>query len=175
MSKKNYNFITISPMKSKYTATEWAQREEEYVKAINSIQIPFDPDEKDICALNAAIDQVYTIAKIEQAIWARTYDKMYQRRKKSEAEVYLIVKRGVAPGQKVTEAEMKGLGIEYLNSNKVDNTTYTIYQMVDMATDRKTFMDGVVDILKSKSDKMITASGALKLAIQITGNNSAQV
>lgn len=169
-----HNFIQISPMKSKYRNSEWQQREEEYIQCVNSITIPFEPDEKDICALNAAIDQVYTIAKIEQAIWSRLYDQMYQRRKNHEAEVYLIVKRNIAAGQKSTEAELKALGVEYLNTNKVDNTNFTIYEMVDMALNRKTFMDGVVDILKTKSDKMITASGALKLALQINGNQSAQ-
>ena len=172
MAKRN--FITLSPMKSQYKNSEWAQREEEYVKCIQSLEIPFEPDDKDICALNAAIDQVYSIAKIEQAIYTRLYDKMYQRRKNSETEVYLIVKRGIQAGQKVTEAEMKGLGVEYLTTNTVDNSSYNIYQMVDMALGRKTFMDSVVDILKTKSDKMITASGALKLAVQINGNNSAQ-
>ena len=171
---KKYNFTQLSPMKSQYKASEWAQREEEYIKCIQGLEIPFEPDEKDICMINAAIDQIYSIAKIEQAVYSRLYEKMYQRRKNSEAEVYLIVKRNIPAGQKTTEAEMKAAGIEYLNTHKVDNTNFTIYQMVDMALDRKTFMDGVVDILKTKSDKMITASGALKLALQISGNNNSQ-
>lgn len=171
---KKHNFVQLTPMKSKYKNSEWQQREDEYIQCINSIVVPFDPDEKDICALNAAIDQVYTIAKIEQAIYSRLYDQMYQRRKNSETEVYLIVKRNIPVGQKTTEAELKAMGVEYLTTTKVDNSNFTIYEMVDMALNRKTFMDGVVDILKTKSDKMITASGALKLALQINGNQNAQ-
>lgn len=171
---KKYNFTQLSPMKSKYTKKEWSDREAEYVAVIQSLEIPYEPNDKDITMVNAAIDQVYSIAKVEQAIYARMYDKMYQKRKNSEAEVYLIVKRNVVAGQKTTESEMKALGVEYLNTTKVDNGNYTIYELVDLALDRKTFMDSVVDILKSKSDKMITASGALKIALQLSGNQAAQ-
>lgn len=172
---RKYSAVQLTPMKQKYSKKDWADREAEYISVIQSLEIPYEPNEKDITIVNAAIDQVYSIAKIEQAIYTRMYDKLYQKRKNSESEVYLIVKRGIQPGQKVTESEMKALGVEYLINTKVDSGAYTIYELVDMALERKAFMDGVVDILKSKSDKMITASGALKIALQLSGNQSAQV
>lgn len=168
-----YNFKQLSPMKSKYTQQEWAEREQEYVDVIGTLVTPYEPDDKDICALNAAIDQVYSIAKIEQAVYTRMYEKMYQRRKNSEAHVYLLVKKTLPPDKKTTESEMKALGVEFLKNEGVDGSKYNIYEMVDMAMDRKCFMDGVIDILKQKSDKLITDSGALKLAIQIQSNMSA--
>lgn len=169
-----YNgFLALAPMKSKYTVKDWEAREEEYINVIGSLVTPFEPDEKDICSLNAAIDQVYSIAKIEQAVYTRLYERMYQKRKNSESHVYLIVKKNIPPDKKTTESEIKALGIEFLLNEKVDNGNYNIYELVDMAMDRKCFMDGVIDTLKQKSDKLITDSGALKLAIQIQGNKSA--
>lgn len=175
MAKKSYSFIPITPMKDKYTPDEWQQREQEYMNSVNSINIPFEPDDVDLTNINAMIDQVYSIAKIETAIYTRLYEKFYRRRKNSETEVYVIVKRNIpkdAHGnpQKKTEAEIKALGIEYLTTAKVDQTNYNIYQMLEMAEDRRVFMDAVIDILKQKSDKLITDSGALKMAIQLSGN-----
>lgn len=178
MARKQYGFIALPPMKQKYTPAEWAQREQEYIDSINSIVIPYEPDDADITSINAMIDSVYTIAKIEQAIYTRLYDRNYQRRKNSETEVYLIVKRNLPVDTngnpiKATETELKARGVEFLNQNKVDGSNYNIYQLESLAADRKVFMDGVVDILKSKSDKLITDSGALKLAVQINQGASA--
>lgn len=172
-----YGFIKLPDMKTKYTTDEWKIREQEYMDSLNSISIPFDPDDADIMALNSMIDQVYSVAKIEQAIYKRLYEKYYRQRKNYETEVYIIVKRNLpvdANGnpEKKTEAEMKGLGIEYLKNKLIDNSNYSIYQMVDLLEDRMIFMDAVVDILKNKSDKLITDSGALKLSMQFNGNQS---
>lgn len=173
MARNIQGFIELPPMKSKYTEADWSQREAEYIASINSLNIPADPTEVDILGFNAAIDSVYSVAKIEQATYSRLYDKMYQKRKNSETEVYLIVKKQLPADKKATEAELKSMGVTFLGSNPVDGTKYSIYQMVDMALDRKTFMDAVVDILKQKSDKLITDSGALKLSLQINRGQSA--
>lgn len=172
MAKKQYGFISLPPMKQKYTSAEWQQREQEYIESVNSIVIPYEPDDVDITSINAMVDSVYTVAKVEQAIYSRLYDRNHQRRKNSETEVYLISKRGLpldANGnpQKTTEAEFKAMGVEFLKNNKVDNTSYNVYDLESLAADRRIFMDSIVDILKSKSDKLITDSGALKLAVQI--------
>ena len=179
--KRTYGFKQMTAMKPSYNTQQWEDREKEYIEAINSIIIPYEPDDVDITAINAAIDQIYTIAKIEQAIYSRQYDKQYQIRKNSETEVYMIIKNNPpldANGNplKMTEAEMKARGVQFLNTNPApnQNTKYNVFQLESMAADRKTFMDSVVDILKSKSEKMITASGALKLALQINQNNVPQ-
>lgn len=172
MAKRQYGFISLPPMKQKYSVTDWQKREQEYIDSVNSIAIPYEPDDTDITSINAMIDSVYTIAKVEQAIYSRLYDRNHQRRKNSEVEVYLISKRGLpldtnGNPQKTTESELKALGVEFLKNNKVDSTSYNVYELESLAADRKVFMDSIVDILKSKSDKLITDSGALKLAVQI--------
>lgn len=170
--RRQYNFTPVLPMRAKYNVSEWAIREKEYSDSIDSIVFPFDPDDVDITNLNAMIDQCYSIAKIEQAIYTRLYEKMHLKRKNSEIEAYLIVKRtqpkdanGNAP--KITEGEMKALVVEYLGHTPVDTTQFTIYQLEEMAQDRRIYMDAILDILRQKSDKLITNSGALKLGVQL--------
>lgn len=166
-------FIPITPMKSKYTPQEWTAREQEYAQSVNSISIPGNPDTKDIMNLNSAIDQVYTIAKIECAVYERLYDKFDRKRKNSEIEVYTIIKSNLpkdANGnpEKKTETEMKALGMTYLNNTPVDaNNGYTIYNLLEMAEDRYVYMKAIVDLLKDKSDKLITDTGTLKLEVRI--------
>ena len=176
MSKNNYGFVILPPMKDKYSTSEWELRESEYIASINSISIPTEPDDKDITSLNSFIDSVYTVAKIEQAIYSRRYDRNYQRRKNSETEVYVIIKDGNMPDAngnkaKMTEAEIKAKGVQYLRNSAVTGTSLNVYELESMTADRKIFMDSVVDILRSKSDKLITAAGALKLAVQINQSN----
>lgn len=172
--RRQYGFIPIGPIAQKYTDLEWTQREEQYKNSVSSIVLPFEPDDVDINAINAMIDQVYTIAKIEYAIYDRLFEKLTRQKKNSETEVYLIIKRGLpvdANGnpEKRTETEMKALGANFLLNHIVDGTSYTIYQLLDMAETRKVFMEAIIDILNKKSDKLITDSGALKLAVQLSG------
>jgi len=170
-----FNFIPITSILSKYTPQEWAAREYEYAMSVNSISIPSNPDTKDIMNLNSMIDQVYSIAKIECAIYERLYDKFDRRRKNSEIEVYTIVKQMLpvdANGnpEKKTETEMKALGMHYLNNTPVDKTgqsTYTIYQLLEMAEERYVYMKAIIDLLKDKSDKLITDTGSLKMETKI--------
>lgn len=176
-TRRNYGFVPIGPIAQNYTDAQWSQREEEYKRSVNSISIPFEPDDIDITSINAMIDQVYTIAKIECAIYDRLCEKLNRQRKNSETEVYLIVKRSLpvdANGnpEKRTETEMKALGAEFLTTHVAQGygtTNLTIYQLLDMAENRKVFMEAIVDILSKKSDKLITDSGALKLAVQLSG------
>lgn len=172
MAVARNSFIPITPMKSKYTPQEWTAREQEYAQSVNSIAIPPNPDTKDIMSLNSAIDQVYSIAKIECAIYERLYDKYDRRRKNSEIEVYSIVKKNLpvdANGnpEKKTETEMKSMGMIYLNNTTVDGTQYTVYHLLEMAEERYIYMKAIVDLLKDKSDKLITDTGSLKMETKI--------
>lgn len=168
-------FIPITPMRSKYTPQEWSAREQEYMVSVNSISIPGTPDTKDIMNLNSAIDQVYTVAKVECAVYERLFDKFDRRRKNSEIEVYTIIKSGLpkdANGnpEKKTETEMKAMGMVYLNNKPADQNAssgYTIYNLLEMAEERYIYMKAIVDLLKDKSDKLITDTGSLKLEVKI--------
>lgn len=169
--KFQHNFLSISNAKIKYTKDEWAQREQDYINAVGSIVIPAEPDPSDITAINSMIDQINTIARMEYATYKRLYEKFNRRRKNSEIEVYMIVKNNLpkdANGnpEKKTEAEIKALGMSYLNNTPdkdFGGGTYSIYQLLDMAEERYVFMDTLVRLLDDKAGIMITDSGAMKL------------
>lgn len=170
-----HRFKPVTQMKAKYTQDEWSQREQEYIDSVGSIVIPDEPNPRDILSINAMIDSINTIARIEHATYKRLFEKFSRRRKNSETEVYVIVKNNLPVDvngnvEKKTESEMKSLGTRYLTTTPdkdFGSGVYTIYQLVDMAEERYIFMDAVIRLLDDKAGIMITDSGAMKLEARV--------
>lgn len=161
-----------------FTRSEWEKIEEWLIEEINKIVIPDRVTPEIIQQLNAQIDKLTVPVMWLYALTKRNYESLTMDRKNAERQVYLLVKDEIGPdgkptGKKRTEKETEAHITQYLNTTplqKADGTSMPapIYVMEKSAMERFVFMQAVVDMLKQKSDKLITDLGAIKVEAQVT-------
>jgi hypothetical protein len=144
------------------TDTQWEKVEEYYINAVKSIALPEDPTSKDIMRLNAEIDMLYTEARFDQGFLAAKLDQVKRQLSDARKTVYEEIKN-LARNDKERDA----LGTQWLEENPHPEYGVSIMVVYDAITRRKEFMDAVVSILKSKADKLIVDSAAMKLEASV--------
>jgi hypothetical protein len=100
------------------------------------------------------------------------YDKYSMQLKIEEKESFVKLK--LAPpaayaNMKLTVDEMKGVVASVIKSNPWNNTSYSLYQLVEMSSNRNIFMEGIIKLLQDKKDLLITHSGMLKIESSLNG------
>lgn len=149
-----------------YSANQWITKEDWYAYECASIVISDTPSPAEIQQIAAKIDALLTLARIDYAYVNQTYDKYNMQLKIEEKRLFVELKIN-PPAKfntlKLTVEEMKGIVTNVIQNQPWENTQYSLYQLVEMASKRNIFMEGVIKILQDKKDLLITHSGMLKI------------
>ncbi|WP_422661665.1 hypothetical protein ACK8P5_26445 (plasmid) [Paenibacillus sp. EC2-1] len=145
---------------------EWEEFEDLYTRAVNSVVIPIDLTPRGITRINAEVDQIYSLARFDQAYAKRMLDKYKGRLANAHKQAKLGFKR--TPGSTIEDRD--ALVTMYLETSPLKGDSEPLYVLVERWQDRQLFMSAVIDTLTRKSDRMITGNGALKLDAQGRGN-----
>lgn len=143
-------------IKGKLTPEQWDDVEAYYTATISAIELPDDPQPPDIKAILVQLDNVFLEARIDFAICKRNKEKMDRLFKLAHKQYYLV-----SEGKTVNDKEC--YVADFLRKNPIDGLKQDIYTLIDMAEHRYFFMEGVLEVLRSKQDRCITASGIMKI------------
>lgn len=149
---------------------EWQTIEKRYQKAVRAIVVPDDLDPVRILQVNADIDEVYSIARFHYSK-AKSKLKYYEGKL---ARYQKTAKLGFSKAKRetgVTEKDLEALVIQQLESAPLPGDKKPIFEIIDMWTERKLFLEAVIDTLLRKSGMMINGNGALKLDAQGRGES----
>lgn len=144
------------------TRAEWRDVEDYYQQAVQSIVIPDEPETRDLLQISAELDRVYTDAKFDAAFISRRLKTAQRQLGDARKTVYNQIKDAAR-----NDKERDALGTEWLEQNSLPGYSVPIMEYVDEFVERDEFMDAVVSILKSKSDRLIILASALKLELNL--------
>ena len=149
-----------------YSANQWITKEDWYASECASIVISDTPSPVEIQQIASKIDALLTLARIDYAYVNQTYDKYNMQLKIEEKRLFVELKINPPTkfnGLKLTVEEMKGVVTNVIQTQHWETTQYSLYQLVEMASKRNIFMEGIIKILQDKKDLLITHSGMLKI------------
>ena len=149
-----------------YTVSQWTLKEDWYSEQINKIKIPDAPSISDIQQAAVQIDALLSVARLDYAFVNQRYDTHTMQLKIEEKRQFVELKLQPPTqyaGIKLTVDDMKGVVASVISSTPWDNTSLSLYQLVQMSSTRNIFMEAVIKILQDKKDLLITHSGMLKI------------
>jgi hypothetical protein len=144
---------------------EWEEFEEFYVEAVQDIVVPADLDASDILLINSQIDEVYSLARFDYGYAKKMSQRYTQRLSNAKRQMKLVFKK--QKGQ--TNEDRDALIIQFLDTMPLEGDDEPLFTLVERWQEREIFMEGVIDNLLKKSDKMVNGNGALKLDAQGRG------
>lgn len=161
-----------SQIRRAYTVNQWQAKEDWYTQECLAIQLNESPTPAEIQSTAVRIDTLLSMARIDYAYVAQMYDKYSMQLKIEEKESFVNLK--LAPpaayaNMKLTVDEMKGVVASVIKNNPWNNTSYSLYQLVEMSSNRNIFMEGIIKLLQDKKDLLITHSGMLKIESSLNG------
>lgn len=157
-------------IQSTYTGDQWKQREEWYRTTIMALKIPIDPTTKQIMSINSILDDVNTQANFDMANVKRVMERAKLDMKNNEESLFTAIKQNeLSSGNKVTEADCKGLVKNHLAKNPLNGYGTDIYTMMHVVMDRTLFMESVLRALSEKRNTLISDSAMLKIECQASG------
>lgn len=162
----------VSRPNKAYTSSQWSMKEDWYTDKCNLIQLNASPSPAEVQAIAIEIDALLSVARIDYAFASQAYDKYSMFLKIEEKRLFVSLKQNVPAqfaGMKLTVDEMKGVVASVLNTDKWDNTSYTLYQLVQMSSNRYIFMSAIIKLLEDKKDLLITHNGILKIESSLSG------
>lgn len=155
-----------------YTTTQWTAKEDWYTKECIAIQITDSPTPAEVQQTAVRIDTLLSMARIDYAYVSQMYDKYSMQLKIEEKRLFVDLKLN-PPTQyntlKLTVDEMKGVVASMIKNTPWANTSYSLYDLVEMSSGRNIFMESVIKILQDKKDLLITHSGMLKIESSLNG------
>lgn len=161
-----------SQIRRAYTVNQWQAKEDWYTQECLAIQLNESPTPAEIQATAVRIDSLLSMARIDYAYVAQMYDKYSMQLKIEEKESFVKLKLSppaAYANMKLTVDEMKGVVASVIKSNPWNNTSYSLYQLVEMSSNRNIFMEGIIKLLQDKKDLLITHSGMLKIESSLNG------
>jgi hypothetical protein len=155
-----------SQLSRTYTHSQWLAKEDWYAKECNGIHLNESPTPAEIQKAAVRIDTLLSMARIDYAYVNQMYDRYSMQLKIEEKRLFVDLKI-TPPTQyntlKLTVDEMKGVVASIIQKTPWAGTKYSLYQLVEMSSNRNIFMEGVIKILQDKKDLLITHSGMLKI------------
>ena len=155
-----------SQLSRTYTHSQWLTKEDWYAKECNAIHLNESPTPAEIQKAAVRIDTLLSMARIDYAYVNQMYDRYSMQLKIEEKRLFVDLKI-TPPTQyntlKLTVDEMKGVVASIIQKTPWAGTKYSLYQLVEMSSNRNIFMEGVIKILQDKKDLLITHSGMLKI------------
>lgn len=143
-------------IKGRMTQEHWTEIENYYTDVISEIVLPDDPQTQDIKSILVQLDSIFCEARLDFSICKRNKEKIDRVFKLLHKQHYIT-----AEGKTVTDKEC--FVVDFLRKNPVDGMNQDIYSLLDIAEHRYFFMEGVLEVLRSKQDRCVTASGILKI------------
>lgn len=158
-----------------YTNGQWILKEDWYTNQCNSIQLADNPTPSDIQSVALKIDALLSVARIDYAFVTQMYDKYCMQLKIEEKRNFVDLK--ISPPAtyntlKLTVDEMKGVVASVIQKTPWGGTKYSLYELVEMSSNRSIFMEAIIKILQDKKDLLITHSGMLKIENSLSGMQS---
>lgn len=144
---------------------EWEDFENQYIEAVQNIEVPADLDASDILLINSQIDEVYSFARFDYAYAKKMSQRYSQKLSNAKKTSKIIFKK--ERGQ--TNEDRDALIAQFLESMPLQGDKEPLFTLVDRWQEREIFMEAVIDNLLKKSDKMVNGNGALKLDAQGRG------
>ena len=161
-----------SQLRRTYTTSQWLAKEDWYAKECNAISLNESPTPAEIQHAAVRIDALLSMARIDYAYVNQMYDRYSMQLKIEEKRLFVDLKI-TPPSQyntlKLTVDEMKGVVAAIIQKTPWANTKYSLYELVEMSSNRNIFMEGVIKILQDKKDLLITHSGMLKIESSLNG------
>lgn len=155
-----------SKLSRTYTHSQWIAKEDWYATQCNSIQLNESPTPAEIQQAAIRIDTLLSMARIDYAYVNQMYDRYSMQLKIEEKRMFVDLKIQ-PPAQyntlKLTVDEMKGVVASVIQKTPWAGTKYSLYELVEMSSNRNIFMESVIKILQDKKDLLITHSGMLKI------------
>lgn len=149
-----------------YSKSQWAIKEDYYTNQCNNIIISDSPTPAEVQQCAVLIDSLLSMARIDYAYTSQQYDRYSMQLKIEEKRLFVDLKLK-PPSQysslKLTVDEMKGVVASVIIGNKWNNTSFNLYELVEMSNSRNIFMEAIIKILQDKKDLLITHSGMLKI------------
>lgn len=152
--------------KQAYTEQEWQLKEKWYVEETAKLQFKVSPSTSEVQNFALAIDRILTVARMDFAFVDQKYDRFMMQKKIEETRQFVAIKQ--APPQqfqnmKFTVDELKGAVATVISNTPWAGTSLSLYELVQMFSYRRIFMEGVIKLLQDKKDLLITHNGILKI------------
>lgn len=164
-----------SKLSRTYTNSQWIAKEDWYARECNSIQLNESPTPSEIQQAAVRIDTLLSMARIDYAYVSQMYDRYSMQLKIEEKRNFVDLKIS-PPSQyntlKLTVDEMKGVVVSVIQKQPWAGTKYSLYELVEMSSNRNIFMEAIIKILQDKKDLLITHSGMLKIESSLNGMQS---
>ena len=154
----------------------WTERVSFYQTAITGIVIPPDIDPMNIIRIESELDNAYSKARLDLARIKVSLNKIKNKAEaqKKDAMVYLAdVEKdpNLAKDQKPTNDKQREAWIHtYLSNNNLSGMNITAAEAIEVYTERHEFMSAIVDILRTKHDRLITDLTCLKLDVELSSS-----
>ena len=167
-------------VKEAYTNQDWANRESYYVQEVGKINLPTDPNSKDIMRIVAEIDGLLSEATLECSYLRRKFQDLETKMKLSEKETFIILKQqnnaptGAGAPAKLTESDVKGLVVKYLRSNPIHGMKSDIYTVLQSVEYRLVFIEAVVKMLTDKKMSIFADKAMIAIEAGMGGGNNNQ-
>ena len=149
-----------------YTNSQWSLKEDWYTTQCNALQLSDSPTPAEIQKMAILIDSLLSVARIDYAYVNQMYDRYNMQLKIEEKRLFVDLK--IKPptqysSLKLTVDEVKGVVASVIANTPWANTSYSLYQLVEMSSGRNIFMESIIKTLQDKKDLLITHSGILKI------------
>lgn len=155
-----------------YTNSQWIMKEDWYANECNSIRLNESPSPAEIQQAAVKIDTLLSMARIDYAYVSQMYDRYSMQLKIEEKRMFVDLKI-TPPSQyntlKLTVDEMKGVVASVIQKTPWAGTKYSLYELVEMSSNRNIFMESIIKVLQDKKDLLITHSGMLKIESSLNG------
>jgi len=153
-----------------YSSADWPAISSEYATGLRDLVIPLDPTPAAIMDLQSRIDQLFTSARLDYGRLKAELESLKQLHKVLSRAYYLDFK-----DQGKTEKEREALVQRHIMQNHQHGDSDLI-TAIALLEEQVLFMQTVVDILKDKSQRLITHLGSLKLeqslmAVEVAAEN----
>lgn len=147
-----------------YTLTEWDLREDYYTQSLLTLNIPSQPDSKQVMDITSKLDALYTEASFDFAHIKRKQELVENDLKNSEAELFSTIKQQqLTANAKITENDVKGLVKTYIATNQIKGYTADLYTLSKYYIRRSIFIERVIKIISEKKQALIVITAMLKL------------
>lgn len=152
-----------------YTLVEWDAREDYYTQALLALNIPSQPDTKQVMDITSKLDALYTEASFDFAYIKRKQELVDIDLKNAEAELFSTIKQQqLNANAKITENDVKGLVKTYIATNQIKGYNSDLYTLAKYYIRRSTFVDRLIKIISEKKQSLIVTTAMLKIENSFT-------
>lgn len=152
------------------TKKDWELVEQYYLEKANAIHIPEDPKPDHIMAINSQLEQLYHEARLDYYYANRAFGSIESAYRKLKRALYPIVKDGKNAEHRehllqehLMATTLDKLDPKVLNALGITPVPRSVYTLYENYKERVEFLQTVLDLVKDKSGRLITDSGAMKI------------